>query len=603
LGRVSVDSAALDILFTCVESFTTMIEAASQGEEIGNEQLDLLLTRLESIAEGRVEDSTGDLIKLSGIGDDVLAVLTEYEEHRLRENLRKGRGLYMLRTAFDLSNFDMGLAELDAAIQGLGEVITKLPSSEASNPEMIAFDIIVGSDRSREEIAGAVADDRVDVIALQRRATARSPKPEPEAVEVEDATASEIAGDESSTVRSVAQTVRVDIRRLDRLMNLVGELSLILRRMQNKTHVVRRELGFAGVAADLFKINRNFERRLSELQSGIMEVRMVPLANLFERMVRIGRRMARELEREVRIELAGKETELDKLIVEELADPLMHIIRNAIDHGIEPPMVRQAAGKPKEGAVRLSAAALGNHVVVEVTDDGRGIDVGKLLQVAVERGLVDSEHSAELSRREAFNLLFLPGFSTRADVSEFSGRGVGLDVVKTNITKLSGVIGVNSVPGEGTTMTITLPITLAIIPALVVTIADQTYAIPLNNVLETVHVDASRIQTIDRREVLSVRGATVPLVDLRSLFGLTGERPSSYFGVLLGAGDTRMALVVDHLGGHQDIVIKSLGKHLSYVPGIAGATELGSQKTILVIDTVELLNELATGQIRDKLAG
>ena len=396
-------------------------------------------------------------------------------------------------------------------------------------------------------------------------------------------------------MRRVSQTVRVDIGRLDELMNLVGELSLTKAAFGRISDAMRRELGFTGLAVELHKESRNFERRLAELQAGMMEVRMVPLANLFERMVRVGRKIARELGREARIEVVGEHTELDKLIVEDLADPLMHLVRNAIDHGVEPPDARMRAGKAKEGLVRLSAAAQGNHVIVQVTDDGNGIDVPRTLQLALEKGLVSAERAAEMNRRDIFNLLFLPGFSTRAEVSEFSGRGVGLDVVKTNISRLSGLVELDSVAGGGTTVTMTLPITLAIIPALIATVAGRTYAIPLNNVQETLAVDKMTIRTIEHREIITLRGATVPLVDLRKVFCLTTEmRPGAGYGVIIGVGQNRMALLCDELVGQQDIVIKSLGRRLRRVRGIAGATELGDQRTILVIDTVELLNELAS---------
>ncbi|HSI05260.1 MAG TPA: chemotaxis protein CheA, partial [Myxococcota bacterium] len=400
------------------------------------------------------------------------------------------------------------------------------------------------------------------------------------------------------SVRSVSRTVRVDIRRLDRLMNLVGELGLTRAAFLRITDAMKRERGFSGLAVDLYKEGRNFERRLAELQAGIMEVRMVPLENLFERMQRIGRKIGRELKREVRIDTTGENTELDKLIVEDLADPLMHLIRNALDHGIEPPEERVAAGKPGEGVVKLTAAAQGNHVVVEVSDDGRGIDVKRTLAIAVERGLVTPERAAELTRREIFTLLLLPGFSTRTEVSEYSGRGVGMDVVKTNIAQLSGVIDIDSQEGMGTKVVVTLPITLAIIPALIVAVAGRIYAIPLNNVQETLALTANDVKTIERREVISVRGSTVPLLDLRRLFKLPDEaRPKTVYAVVAGAGQNRMALVVDDLVAQQDIVIKSLGRWLRNVPGVAGAAELGNSQTILVIDMVELLGEMsAEGQ-------
>ncbi len=607
LGKVHFDKAALDALFAAVERAGSLIASAAAGEEVPVSAIEDMGARLTKVARGETNVALAEPLELFELGEDVLSVLTEYEEHRLRENISKGRQLYMLRTSFDLTNFDVGLAEIDATVKKLGEVITKLPSSKAADPGAISFDIIVGSDATSDDLAKAIADERVEVVPIPRRRPKARPQTSAgpgvagssakgfarELIEHVVVTEPELS-EEATSVRSVSRTVRVDIRRLDRLMNLVGELGLTRAAFLRITDAMKRERGFSGLAVDLYKEGRNFERRLAELQAGIMEVRMVPLANLFERMQRIGRKIGRELKREVRIDTQGENTELDKLIVEDLADPLMHLIRNALDHGIEPPEERVAAGKPGEGVVKLTAAAQGNHVVVEVSDDGRGIDVKRTVALAVERGLVTPERAAELTRREIFNLLFLPGFSTRTEVSEYSGRGVGMDVVKTNISQLSGVIDIDSQEGLGTKVVVTLPITLAIIPALIVAVAGRTYAIPLNNVQETLQLKANDVKTIERREVISVRGATVPLLDLRRLFSLPDEaRPKTVYAVVAGAGQNRMALVVDDLVAQQDIVIKSLGRWLRNVPGVAGAAELGNSQTILVIDMVELLGEMS----------
>ncbi len=599
LGRVTMEARALDVLFACVEQFAELIAAAGAGREVDADLLEGLLTRLRRVAAGGGEGGRVPLAELIDLGRDVLSVLTEYEEHRLRENLRQGRQLFILRRSFALSTFDVGLAEIDAAVRPLGEVITKLPSAKAGEPGTLGFDILVGSGSDQAAIARALGDEAIEILPIRRRdgAPVAAPAAPTEVIETADAG----AADDAATVRSVSRTVRVDIRRLDRLMNLVGELGLTKMAFQRISDEVRRQLGFTGLAADLHKEGRNFERRLAELQAGIMEVRMVPLANLFERMVRVGRKISRELEREARIEVVGEHTELDKLIVEDLADPLMHLVRNAIDHGLETPAERVAAGKEPEGVVRLTAGARGNHVMVQVFDDGRGIDRERTIKAALARGLLTAERAKELSAREVFNLLLLPGFSTRTEVSEYSGRGVGLDVVKTKISQLSGVVDIDSAPGVGTTVTVTLPITLAIIPALVVRAAGETYAIPLNNVQETLELTRRQVKTIERREVISVRGTTVPLVDLRDLFRLaSGPRAEVCYAVIAGVGQNRMALVVEELIGQQDIVIKSLGRRLRNVRGIAGATELGNQQTILVIDMVELLDEVGQSKRLDE---
>jgi two-component system chemotaxis sensor kinase CheA len=275
----------------------------------------------------------------------------------------------------------------------------------------------------------------------------------------------------------------------------------------------------------------------------------------------------------------------------------MHIIRNAIDHGLETPAERLAAGKSEKGTIRLWAAQKGNHVVIEVRDDGRGIDPDKVRRKAIDRGLIDA--ARELTREEVFELLFLPGFSTRDEVSDLSGRGVGMDVVKNNIGNLSGMIELQSEVSRGTAMIITLPITLAIIKALIVRVSGQTYAVPINSVQETLMIDSSAVRTIERREVLELRESTLPLLRLERVFNLAataGESSQRLFVAVVGLADKRIGFVVDELLGQQDVVIKSLGKALAFVKGIAGAAELGNQKTILVLDVAGLMGEALRGE-------
>jgi two-component system chemotaxis sensor kinase CheA len=280
------------------------------------------------------------------------------------------------------------------------------------------------------------------------------------------------------------------------------------------------------------------------------------------------------------------------LIIEDVSDPVMHIIRNAIDHGLETPAERRAEGKPEKGHISLSAAQKGNHVVIEVRDDGRGIDPEYVRRKAIQRGLVNENQ--ELSHEEIRELLFLPGFSTRDEVSNMSGRGVGMDVVKNNIADLSGMIEIASDVGQGTVVTLTLPITLAIIKALIVRVEDRTYAIPINSVLETLMLGSDDIRTIEKCEVIELRETTVPLLRLNRIFGTSdaGEAvDKQLFVAVVGLADKKMGFIVDDLLGQQDVVIKSLGKALAFVKGVAGAAELGNQKTILVLDVAGLMNE------------
>jgi two-component system chemotaxis sensor kinase CheA len=404
------------------------------------------------------------------------------------------------------------------------------------------------------------------------------------------------------SLRSVSQTVRVDIRKLDRLMTIVGELAIAKTAIASLTDRARAGVtGARELAIELGRLNRTFERHLAQMQSGILEVRMVPLGQAFDKLARVVRQISRELAKGVNLVITGAETEIDKLIVEELSDPLMHMIRNAIDHGIEPRDERLRVGKPPVGTIALNAFQKGNHVVIEVEDDGRGMDHAGLVAAAVRKGMIGVDEARELSPREVLALVFMPGFTTKEVATDLSGRGVGLDVVKTNIAKLGGVVDIQSDVGIGTKMTITLPITLAIINVLLVEIEGRLFAVPLASVEEAIALDERQVRTVEAREVLSVRGTSLPLCRLGKLFGLAAAqnaRPRA-FVVIAQVGNRRLGFVVDELVGQQDIVIKPLGKSLKSVRGFAGATELGDQRVALVLDVAALVEEvLAPGETR-----
>ncbi len=602
LGKVPFNQFLVDTLFSSLDTLVKLIDGKSQNESF---TLDLgpILKQLADAAAGESQSQEDPLAGLN-IDASILNVLTEYEEHRLLENVRKGRHIQMLRMDFDLGSFDQELAEITQQLKQQGEVISTLPSA-GDIGERIAFQILFGSDLSPADIEKLLGRDDLDIQTCG--AVAQVDEPEEFIIEEPDYTAaatSEIqlatppldAEDGSSSLRSISRTVRVDIDKLDLLMNIVGELVLSKSAITNIGDRLRaseeKEL-----ATELGKATRILERRLHELQKGVMDVRMVPVGQLFDKMTRIVRRVSNEQGKRVDLEIRGADTELDKLIIEDVSDPLMHIIRNAIDHGLESPAERKAAGKPEKGNVKLQASQKGNHVVIEVIDDGRGIDIGKVRQKAIAKGLISETQT--LSEEEAYDLLFMPGFSTRDEVSDMSGRGVGMDVVKNNIAALSGMIEVHSKFGQGTRMTITLPITLAIIKALIVRVGKKTYAIPINSVLETLMIDADVIRTVEKREVIELRKSTVPLLRLDKVFGLTDDIAAEehrLFVAIVGLAEKRMGFVVDELLGQQDVVIKSLGKALSFVKGIAGAAELGNQQTILVLDVAGLMTEALRGE-------
>jgi two-component system chemotaxis sensor kinase CheA len=377
-------------------------------------------------------------------------------------------------------------------------------------------------------------------------------------------------------------------------MNIVGELVLSHSTITDISDRMRKN-SYSNELSELQKASKGLERKLNELQKGVMEIRMIPVGQLYEKMGRIVRKISREQGKKVELRTFGADTELDKLIMEDISDPLMHIIRNAIDHGIEPPEERLAAGKPERGTIKLSSFQKGNHVVIEVEDDGRGIDVEKVKNKAVERGLISP--SDVISEREAVDLIFLPGFSTSDKVSEISGRGVGMDVVKNNIAAVSGMVDVESRQGEGSRMIITLPITLAIIKALIISTAGRFYALPITSVLESIMFDKKDIQTVERKEVIQLRESTLPLLRLDNLFNLQGSKADAekFFVVVVGVAEKRIGIIVDELLGQQDIVIKALGGMFEGLRGISGAADLGDQRTILVLDVSGIIHEATKG--------
>ncbi|HEY8494337.1 MAG TPA: chemotaxis protein CheA, partial [Myxococcota bacterium] len=396
--------------------------------------------------------------------------------------------------------------------------------------------------------------------------------------------------DDLESLKSISETVRVDIRKLDELMNLVGELVIQRGAIGALVEQLLQEPRAARLGRELAKVHKTLDRKLQELQAGVLEVRMVPLRQVFEKLARVVRRLRRDCGKDVRLEIRGGDTELDKLIVEDLADPLMHLVRNAFDHAIEPPDERVAAGKPPEGTIRIEAHQRGSHVVIQVCDDGRGIDLDAVRARAVKRGLIAPD--AALSAKETIDLIFLPGFSTRDEVTETSGRGVGMDVVRENVNSLGGLVHVESRRGHGTTISLTLPITLAIIQALVVGVGDQRFAIPLTSVLETLLIDEAEILRSEGRELLNLRGEPLPLWRLHAEFGLPAPPPNARQAVVVvGLGDLRAGLLVERLEGQQDAVIKPIQGPVRSVRGIAGATELGDRGTVLVIDVAALVED------------
>ncbi|MEW6775432.1 MAG: chemotaxis protein CheA [Bdellovibrionota bacterium] len=597
LGKVTLARDLVDLLFRGVEALGRLVAARGKGE--GLPGVESLRQEILAAAQAKPESSAKAFVAKSGIDPKILEVLTEYEEHRLSENLKLGRWIHKVTGRFLLDTFDTDLAAVSDKLKQKGEVLSTLPSGEASGENQIVFDLIVASDEPAAPLEAHLQGSPVTLATLVAARAGGAPPPASGPVAAPSAEAAPPAAEGVEeglgSVRSVSQTVRVDIRRLDVLMNVVGEL-VAQRNTFSRLADHLRDIGQAKLAQQLGREVRTFERKIAELQSGVMATRMVPVSQVFDRLARVVRKSAKSLGKEVDLQMFGGETELDKLLVEELADPLMHIIRNSLDHGLEPPAERLLVGKPGTGKVTLRAYPQGNHVVIEVTDDGKGIDLAKVRKRAVERGLLAAD--AEPTEAELLEFIYLPGFSTKDGASELSGRGVGMDVVKNNIAALSGVLETRTEAGKGTTIRITLPITLAIIGALVIECRGRTYAVPVNSVLQCLRVTETELSSIEGRHVLQVEGRTVPVVALADFFRLGGEAPGNLpyrYVIVVGLAEKRLGLLVDRLVGQQDIVIKPVGDLLSETPGVAGATDLGGQHTVLVLDVGGVIRESFSG--------
>src|SRR6202142_333140 len=649
LGRIDVTATVLDLLFQAVSLYARLLTAQSSDTPEPEGEVEQLLLAVGQLSQRRGGGAAGVAAQYE-LDPGLLGVLTEYEEHRLRANIAQGLPLYRIRARFSLATNDSSLDELKAQAGPLGEIVAYLPPGSGANVDTIELEIlmasraslpalreaIVGPDISIEDVARRIdpsarpariapAADAASVDASASRpgivAPAAAPRPESSAARAHreppaakhpaamtphpppaPASLRGPAPNRELSLRSASQTVRVDIRKLDRLMTIVGELAIVKTAIAKLTDRVRRRAAEPReLSIELGRLNRTFERHLAQMQSGILEVRMVPLGQSFDKLARIVRQISREHDKDVNLVVTGADTELDKLIVEELSDPLMHMIRNAIDHGIEPRDERLRVGKPPVGTIALNAFQKGNHVVIEVEDDGRGMDPEALLPIAVQRGIVNADEAKELTEGEMLALVFMPGFTTKEVATDLSGRGVGLDVAKTNIGKLGGVVDFTSDGGIGTKMTISLPITLAIIHVLLLQIGPHLFAVPLASVEEAIVLDEGKVRSVESRDVLTVRGASLPICRLGRLFGLPAIDRDRHgpFVVIARVGASRLGFVVDELVGQQDIVIKPLGKSLKGVRGFAGATELVDQRMALMIDVAALIEEvLMPGEVR-----
>jgi len=598
LGKVKMSADLFSLLNESRSALRSLVAEAAGGKEKTE-----IAALLEKIAKGPKAASEAEPTGYNDLPLDEITAksLTEYEEHRLRENLDEGTEVYGIRVSFDFSDFDSRLRELTDKLSEVGEVISTLPVMEAEASAGIHFRLIYGTTLKQAQVEQLVTEEKGEVELLSGRGgvperSASTEKTTEKETSVEEEAQSASVDVDLDDFRDISNTVKVDINKLDYVMGIVGEMNLLkvaFERLLGTLNVIR---GQGDSAADMSRQVRQLGKKLEELQRAIIEIRLVPIGQSFNRLKRTARRLARNAGKQIDVRLYGGDTELDKMIMDRLMTSLVHILRNSIDHGLEPPEERISLGKPEDGLVTISAFQRGNSIVIEVSDDGRGLQVEKIKKAAIQKNLMKPEDN--LSTQECLDFIFMPGFSSSEKVTSVSGRGVGLDAVKVAIEEMKGSIGVWSESGKGTTFQIELPITLAIIQSLIVTCAGEFFAIPISSVLESFKTTEEEIQRVDNKEVFNLRGATLPLLRLEERFALSGKRgdtdSNEIFVVVARKGERLVGLVVDELLGEQETVVHPIGSTLGRLPGIAGATEVGENKVILVIDTASLLTTMGT---------
>ena len=490
----------------------------------------------------------------------------------------------------DYDNMDDG--EIEAEIERLlqerqAEDKARRAAKIAAGEKVVSIE---GDDVKPESSSKPEPDPEPEPVAPTPVPVAPTPKPAAPAKEAPKAEAKAAAPAKKAPV--VEQTIRVDVKRLDHLMNLIGELVLAKNRLIKINDDVEERYEGEEFLEELNQVVSIVSLVTTDLQIAVMKTRMLPIGKVFNKFPRMIRDLTRELNKKIELEISGEDTELDKSIVEEIGDPLVHIIRNSCDHGIETPDIRIAAGKPDTGTIALKAYNEGNQIVIQIDDDGKGLDAAMLKDKALQKGLISEKEADSMSDKEAFTLIMKPGFSTAASVTNVSGRGVGMDVVKTNIEKVNGIIDIESEKGEGSSIKLKIPLTLAIIQALLVGVQEEHYAIPLASVLETVRISKDEIYTVEGRSVMRLRNDVLSLVHIGDIFEVERILDSSEhaYVVVLGLGAQKLGLIVDTLVGQEEIVIKSLGEYLKGIEGVAGATIRGDGGVTLIVDVVALMD-------------
>ncbi|MBV4490579.1 chemotaxis protein CheA [Pseudomonas oryzicola] len=620
LSRLAEPGAAQEAQAPAAAAPEPVVEVAAEEQDITDSEFEQLLDSLDAVKAQAAADEQLQGETVSGEGDEI----TDAEFESLLDQLH-GKGQFSAELAVppvasapEAASDEITDAEFESLLDQLHGKGTfqadALPAAKASAPAAAEpgtsadeisehefealLDQLHGKGKFSGEVAAAEAPAAAKVqapaapkadsqpVAKPAAAAAPAPASKPAAAPRAPAPAADKHG-----ASEAETTVRVDTARLDEIMNMVGELVLVRNRL------VR--LGLNSGDEAMSKAVSNLDVVTADLQTAVMKTRMQPIKKVFGRFPRLVRDLARQLKKEINLELVGEETDLDKNLVEALADPLVHLVRNAVDHGVEMPDEREAAGKPRTGRVVLSAEQEGDHILLSISDDGKGMDPNILRAKAVEKGLMDKDAADRLSESDCYNLIFAPGFSTKTEISDVSGRGVGMDVVKTKISQLNGSINIFSAKGQGSKIVIKVPLTLAIMPTLMVMLGNQAFAFPLVNVNEIFHLDLSRTNVVDGQEVVIVRDKALPLFYLKRWLvqGQVHEEQHEGHVVILSVGTQRIGFVVDQLVGQEEVVIKPLGKMLQGTPGMSGATITGDGRIALILDVPSMLKRYAARRI------
>lgn len=612
-GQLKASPAIIDTLFKCLDTLEQSVESIASNSE-ATVDIKPLAAKLAKLAAGKDQEEPAPaaaekkaaaapvIATSSGIvlNDTEIAVIKAanrqgYAAYEVQVTLREGCLLKSAR-AYMVMN----------ALDELGDVIKSVPPAEELEKENFdySFSVVALSDAEPEKVQQALLSiseiDSATVLPLaipdaapavaaapaDKAATAApADKPEAEAPAAKpDAPPAADAPTTADKKLRGGQSVRVDIDKLDTLLNLVGELVI------NKTRL--EQIGLSHRLTDLTETIEQMDRVTTDLQAVVMKVRMVPVGQVFNRFPRMVRDLSRDLNKEVNLIIQGEETELDRTVIDEIGDPLVHLLRNAIDHGVESPAEREAKGKNPVGEIRLIARHEGNNVIIMVEDDGAGVNPELVKQKALEKGMINQAEAEKMDAAEAVRLLFLPGFSTAKVVTDVSGRGVGMDAVKTKIESLGGMVDVETKVNEGSRFKIRLPLTLAIIQALLVKVCEEIYAIPLGSIDSTINITPGDIKTIQNQEVILLRGQIIPIVRLGNVLGVPesgNESAEELYVVIVHMGEQKAGVIVDTLIGQQEIVIKSLGKLLASIKVLAGATILGDGRVALILDVGSIM--------------